>query len=181
MLIVIFLLKSATRARERFGDKYSYRDVVYVNNDTLVKIFCKEHRRVFMTTPDNHLYGGSGCPLCSESTGEIDIRLWLEAHHINFHYQYKVPNMNRALKLKYLLVDFYLPDYRIYLEFHGAQHYEDIPHFYRKSKRTFPMQQLRDATLRDYCQRFGISLYEIPYTKQKLIPAFLQKILFLSK
>lgn len=166
-----------SRARDRWGDKYSYRDVEYVNNDTPVTIYCKEHNRSFSVSPDTHLRSGSGCPLCSDSRGEVDIRLWLEEHKVNFIKQYKIPNMNRRLKLKYLVVDFYLPDYRLYIEFNGKQHYENVKHFY-SGKRTFDVQRLRDITLRDYCKRFCISLVEIPYNHRKNIPSILHDLLY---
>ena len=36
------------KCMERFPGKFSYRDVVYINNDTPVKIYCKEHHLTFV-------------------------------------------------------------------------------------------------------------------------------------
>ena len=165
------------RAKERHGDKFSYRNVVYVNNDTPVSIYCKEHKRLFSVSPDTHLRGGGGCPYCSNSTGEIDVRLWLEEHGIDFLYQYRVPNSNSVLSLKYLVADFYLPKHKTIIEFQGQQHYFNISHFYGNSKRTFELQLLRDETLRLYCKQNKLNLIEIKYDQQQSIPNILSQMI----
>ena len=165
------------RAKERHGDKFSYRSVFYVNNDTPVSIYCKEHKYMFSVSPDTHLRGGGGCPYCSNSTGEIDVRLWLEEHDIDFLYQYRIPNFNSNLSLQYLVADFYLPKHKTIIEFQGQQHYFNISHFYRNSKRTFELQLLRDETLRLYCKQNKLNLIEIKYDQQQSIPNILSHIL----
>jgi hypothetical protein len=44
------------------GNKYNYSLVEYKNNDTKIKIICKEHG-IFEQKPRVHL-SGSGCPIC---------------------------------------------------------------------------------------------------------------------
>jgi very-short-patch-repair endonuclease len=51
------------KAKEKFGDKFDYSKVIYVNNRTKVEIICKEHGS-FMSKPSNFLRG-QGCPACS--------------------------------------------------------------------------------------------------------------------
>lgn len=51
-------------AKEKHRDKYDYNEVVYVNYNTKVKIFCKEHNNYFYQFPDNHTRGYSGCSKC---------------------------------------------------------------------------------------------------------------------
>lgn len=46
------------------GDVYDYSQVEYVNMKTKVKIICSEHG-VFEQTPDKHLHGRCGCPICA--------------------------------------------------------------------------------------------------------------------
>jgi hypothetical protein len=53
------------KARALHGNKYDYSEVVYVNNQTKVKIICPEHG-VFEQTPHNHLKG-QGCPVCGKT------------------------------------------------------------------------------------------------------------------
>lgn len=57
-------------ARLKHGDQYNYDEVVYVNNKTLVKIWCNKHKEYFYQQPNNHLYGNGGvghkCPKCGQ-------------------------------------------------------------------------------------------------------------------
>ena len=162
------------KCKKRFPGKYSYRDVVYVNNDTPVKIYCKEHHITFKTTPDTHSRGAGGCPLCTKSVGEVEIYKWLHEHSVVFETQYKLPNENMFCKRQYLLADFYLPDLNLIIEMNGEQHYQPVEHFNTKDW-TFEDQQIRDDTLRAYCKTHKISLLEIKYDKIDKIPQILAK------
>ena len=162
------------KCRERFPGKFSYRDVVYVNNDTPVKIYCKEHHITFETTPDTHLRGSGACPLCTKSVGEVEIFKWLSEHAIPFETQKVIPNENMFCKRHYLTVDFYLPDLNLIIEMNGEQHYQYVEHFHTKDW-TLEDQQIRDDTLRAYCKTHKISLLEIKYDKIDKIPQILAK------
>ena len=162
------------KCRERFPGKFSYRDVVYVNNDTPVKIYCKEHHITFETTPDTHLRGSGACPLCTKSVGEVEIFKWLSEHAIPFETQKVIPNENMFCKRHYLVADFYLPDINLIIEMNGEQHYQPVEHFNTKDW-TFEDQQIRDDTLRAYCKTHKISLLEIKYDKIDKIPQILSK------
>lgn len=162
------------KCRERFPGRFSYRDVVYVNNDTPVKIYCKEHHITFETTPDTHLRGSGACPLCTKSVGEVEIFKWLSEHAIPFETQKVIPNENMFCKRHYLTVDFYLPDLNLIIEMNGEQHYQYVEHFHTKDW-TLEDQQIRDDTLRAYCKTHKISLLEIKYDKIDKIPQILAK------
>ena len=49
-------------AKEVHGEKYDYSDVIYKNNNTLIKIICKKHGN-FYQTPKKHLQK-NGCEKC---------------------------------------------------------------------------------------------------------------------
>ena len=51
------------QAKKKYGDKYSYENVDYINNKTHVIVNCKEHGE-FKVRPDNFLHG-HGCPKCA--------------------------------------------------------------------------------------------------------------------
>ena len=56
-----------TKAKEKYGDKYDYSLVEYVNNKTKVKIICPEHG-IFEIMPCGHIgANGRGCPKCGNS------------------------------------------------------------------------------------------------------------------
>ena len=161
---------------EKYGEgryDYSRAHEDYVNNDSLVWIRCCIHDHWFQQTPDNNLRTVNGsCPICSmefrESEGEATIRRWLQKHGIlDFEQEYQLPNEDPTLPLQYLSADFYLLHGREYIiiEYHGEQHYKDIPHFYEGRVRNFAVQQQRDRYLRRYCHGNGIRLIEIPYSE----------------
>lgn len=164
------------KCKKRYPGKYSYRNVVYVNNDTPVKIYCKEHHVTFETTPDTHLRGAGGCPICTKSVGEVEIYKWLSEHDVPFETQKKLPNENMFCKRHYLVADFYLPDINLIIEMNGEQHYQPVEHFNTKDW-TFEDQQIRDETLRAYCKTHKISLLEIKYDKIDKIPQILAKVI----
>lgn len=54
----------AARASKIHKGRYSYEQVVYKNNSTVVSIYCPEHGP-FNSAPSNHL-AGKGCPACGK-------------------------------------------------------------------------------------------------------------------
>lgn len=57
--------KFIDKAKNKFGDKFNYSKVVYVNAKTKVCIICPIHGE-FWQTPDKHLQSKFGCPECSK-------------------------------------------------------------------------------------------------------------------
>ncbi len=160
------------KARETHGWKYGYDEVEYKGAAIPVKIQCPIHGD-FWQKPLAHTQG-SGCPKCNESKGERDIRHWLDIHNVSYIGQFKV-NLPREMSVRtYLKIDFYVPKYNIFIEFHGKQHYEYIPFFHR-AEDSFAKQQERDAQLRKYCKQHKIKLIEIPYTELSDIDKILDK------
>lgn len=151
----------------------------YVNNDTPIRVHCKIHNYDFMTSPDNILRGGGGCPYCTASEGEATILGWLDNHKEEYTWHYTLPNEDPTLPLQYIEADFYLPDvgrFPMVIEYHGEQHYKEIPYFYNgKRVRSFEVQQHRDRYLRKYCSEHHIRLLEIPYWDLNNIDTILQE------
>ena len=71
--------------------------------------------------PYSHL-NGAGCPNCKESFGEKHIAQILNKYNIKYIKEYRIQNYR-------YFYDFYLPDYDIYIEYHGRQHYEPLSFF----------------------------------------------------
>ena len=157
---------------EKYGEgryDYSRAHEDYKNNDSLVWIRCCIHDHWFQQTPDNNLRTVNGsCPICSielrESKGEAEIRRWLLKHGITNFKQDEVtlPVEDPRCKRQYLRPDFWLPDYNLFIEYNGEQHYEDIEHFH-DGYWTLGDQQIRDEAMRKYCRDNGHRLLEIPY------------------
>ena len=51
------------KATEKFGDKYTYGKVKYVNSKTPIIITCPKHGDFKKTI--GHFLSGQGCPVCS--------------------------------------------------------------------------------------------------------------------
>lgn len=69
------------------GSRYSYEHVVYVNNNTKVKITCPYHG-VFEQTPLAHVFGKQGCPICAgrNNTTQSIIEQFRDLHGDRYDY-----------------------------------------------------------------------------------------------
>jgi Zn finger protein HypA/HybF involved in hydrogenase expression len=52
------------RSKRHHGDSYDYSNVVYVDAQTKVQIYCKKHNYTFWQRPASHSTGGYCCPEC---------------------------------------------------------------------------------------------------------------------
>ena len=89
-------------------------------------LFRHECGFIFKVRPKDLINGHSYCPKCSQkaSKGERKIINLLSGNNIEF---IKEKVFDWSDKKRY---DFYLPDYNLLIEYHGRQHYEEIPNFF---------------------------------------------------
>lgn len=147
-------------SRELHGDKYDYSKVEYKNCKTKVCIICPIHGE-FWQTPDNHLQG-NGCPFCSESKLEREIRMFLTEHNIKYEY-----NKSKHW-LKKQRLDFYLPDYNVAIECQGQQHFEPVDfggEGYEKAVKQFLYVKKLDLLKKERCFKNGVKI--IYYSDRK--------------
>lgn len=139
----------------------------YTNNKTKVLLKHKPCGFVFSMTPDAYINQEQRCPKCNRqmSKGEKKIRQFLMRNNIEFCQEYSVKIQNHALRF-----DFYLPDYNLYIEYQGIQHYE--PYHFHRDKNAFFKQQYNDNLKRQYC---GTNLLEISYKDFNSIDIILQQ------
>lgn len=150
------------KANKIHNNRYSYDKVNYINNKTHVTITCPIHGD-FQQRPDKHLIG-QGCPKCKHSHGENEVERILLSNNIKYKCQHTIEidkNINPSGKA---YIDFYLPDYNLFIEYNGEQHYINRIHFGGKIQ-NFEKQQKRDEFVRLYCKNNNIRLLEIPYTE----------------
>ena len=147
------------KAIEIHGNKYDYSKVQYTNCRTLITIICPKHGE-FNQLPSDHLRG-SGCPICNYSKKEILIEKYLKENNINFIAQYKISIDQSINSSGIAKIDFYLPDYNLFIEYNGKQHYVPIEYFGGELR--FEQQQKRDNYVRNYCKENNIKLLEISY------------------
>jgi protein-arginine kinase activator protein McsA len=77
-------------AKAIHGEAFDYSVSVYTNNNTKIAIKCPTHG-VFDQIPRSHL-SGIGCPRCSSSKGEAQIRSALERLQVMFKEQASFPD-----------------------------------------------------------------------------------------
>ena len=138
------------------GDRYDYSLVNYVNNHIKIKIICPTHGE-FEQAPNCHL-NGSGCPKCTESKGERDVRLFLEQNNIEYVIEKTFDRCKYKTKLQF---DFYLPNENILIEYDGIQHFKSIKHFGGEDE--LLVRQRRDLIKTNYAKAHNIKLIRISY------------------
>lgn len=155
-------------AKQIHKDYYDYSKIKYVNAYSKVEIVCPKHGP-FWQTPYAHLKG-EGCPICSKtrgnrSKGEKIIENWLKDNNIKYIYNFQIQMDIIVGKSNIILVDFYLPDYNLFIEYNGIQHYMPVEYFGGKIQ--FDKQQKRDSILEGYCSKNSIKLLVIKYDQKK--------------
>lgn len=94
------------------------------------------------------------CKYCNMSSGEFMVNAYLIKLGVNYEYGYILPN-----KLHF---DFWLPQYRVAIEYDGRQHYESNEFFDKRE--SLYVRQHRDQLKNQYCKEHNIKLLRIPYT-----------------
>ena len=116
------------KANKIHNNTYTYNNFNYINCKTKSYITCPIHGD-FLQTPGKHLRG-HGCPICGESNLEKEIRLYLEAKNIQYIKEYSTEWLKNGKGL--LKIDFYLPEYGVFMECQGIQHFV-VPNFKYKT------------------------------------------------
>ncbi len=156
------------KAKEVHGNVYDYKDVVYVNAVTKVKITCSLHG-TFTQTPDKHISGRTACPQCSYviSVGERKISMWLEHHGIQYEREKRFDGLIGTTPNSRLRYDFFLPTLGVLLEYDGEQHFSPV-----RVKGKLSVQQsidkyerckINDVKKTQYAERNGYDLLRIRY------------------
>lgn len=146
------------------------------NRKHYVTFVCSKHPLAGEQTMDVHnLYRDFiiGCKYCGAdykkmivSKGEKHIRTFLRTMNINFVSEYEFEDCRDICALPF---DFYLPQYKIAIEFDGEHHYypvgfngisrEKAHEIYKKTVR-------HDLMKTEYCKKHNITLLRIPYWKR---------------
>ena len=154
---------------EIHGDKYDYSSVKYVNYSGKVKIICPIHGE-FKQSFIKHCNRKNGCPICKESKGEKQIRLYLVKYDINFIQQYRFIN---CVNKRMLPFDFYLPDLNVCIEYNGIQHYKPVTYYGGDDK--FKQQIINDNIKYSYCNDNEIEFLVIKYDED-IVKSLTKKI-----
>lgn len=155
-------------ARLVHGDSYDYSRAIYRGNKRPVEIICSTHGS-FWQKPNSHTSSRAGCRLCYESKGEKAVEVILKKYGIKYIREYRI----KPYLFRY---DFYLPEFNIYIEFNGVQHYKPVNSF--GGKEAFLSCKERDEEKKSLVQQANGKL--IVLTFLHLIHNTVEKQLILS-
>lgn len=133
----------------------------YLDSQTPIDYKCNICGSVYKGKPYPLLHGECGCKKCHQSNGERIITLYLTENGYNFEAEKRFDDLRDRYPLRF---DFYLPDYKIAIEYDGKQHFEPIA-FYETQNAVdeFEGVKRRDAIKEKYCNENGIKLIRIRY------------------
>ena len=133
---------------------------VFVQSNQKYWFKCLKGHSSYLTSCDC-IYNGNMRPKCKSSKGEEKIRNILEKYNIEYVSQYTFKDLIgvKGHKLKF---DFYLPNYKLLIEYQGSQHYDITS----KSQWRYRIQNIvkYDNLKKQYCKKNKIKLLRIPYT-----------------
>jgi ferredoxin-like protein FixX len=156
------------KAKIIHGDKYNYFKVKYKRTYIKIEIICKKHGSFFQT-PHKHL-AGRGCPKCSSSKGEEQIRNYLIKNSIVFEEQKRFKECRDVLPLPF---DFFIPDYNTLIEYDGELH------FYKSRRVNGPLKLnktiLHDKIKNNFCIKNRIKLIRISFDLKENVGDILDK------
>lgn len=150
--------KFIAEAKLLYGTKrYFYDEVEYVNAVTPVCIICPKHGKFFVT-PNRFLSRKVGCPRCSESSLEAQMRTMLENNNIKFEQE------KHFKWLGSMSYDFYLPEQNTAIECQGTFHFEPYGLIKKENQEESLLNQIkRDELKCDLSQKNGVKLiYYVP-------------------
>ena len=113
------------RAIEVHGNKYEYDESSYTTCTNKMRIICPEHGE-FWQSPHKHAYCGHGCPVCSESKLECEVRQFLYTTGKLYVSQASKKDLVFLGKMS---LDFYLPQMNVAIECQGRQHFDEMGFF----------------------------------------------------
>ena len=115
---------------------------------------------------------GSRCPICKISKGEQKITDWLNKNNIN--YIYNKPYFNDLLSQKGNLLrpDFIIEDKKIWIEYDGEYHYQDV-----YNDGSYERTKNYDELKNQYANKNGWTLIRIPYWEFDNIEIILENLI----
>ncbi len=144
-------------AKKRNGQCLSSQ---YLGCDKKLEWKCSDGH--FWSAPPDRIRRGSWCPKCSKSKHFTEEKCRYIAEQMT---GLQFPS-NRILLGRGLEIDLYNADFKIGIEYNGIQHYEFVKGWH-KTLEGLSAVQVRDREKAQKCNKLGIALFVIPYTKSK--------------
>lgn len=145
---------------------YDYSKTIYTRANKHITIICPEHGE-FTQLANSHKQG-RGCPNCNTSKGERKVAHTLDTLNIDYIQQHMFNDCKHKQRLAF---DFYIPSYKICIEYDGEQHFKSIKAF--GGDKTLKRVQMLDDIKNTYLKSNKISVLRIPYTDYDNIKSIL--------
>ena len=129
----------------------------YINSYTKILIRCNICNHEWKAKPCGLLLG-NGCPVCCISKGEKKILNYLKENDIRYIYDQSYFEDLKGINGGKLRPDFLLLDYKIWIEYDGEQHFQEV-----FGNNSFEVIKKHDAIKNKYAKENGWKLIRIPY------------------
>ena len=147
------------------GNKYDYSKVKYTGAHNKVKIICPIHGE-FAQSPNKHIQG-QGCPKCNKLYRVQESKLYNILKE-----NLKDINVIQSFYNKEILgkqeLDIYIPQYKISIEYQGAQHFKPVDfggYGEEIAEKLFKKNLKRDKRKKELCDKHKIKLFYFSDTK----------------
>lgn len=159
----------------RYGNRYDYSLVKYINTKTLIPIICSVHG-IFEQTSHMHLKG-QGCPKCNTVGNVSEPKLYnkLKTHFLS----YKVISQGKPIWLKSgkfstQRFDIYFPDHNIAVEYQGGQHFKSIDHWGGDDGLNYRIEL--DERKRNLADNYNCKLFYFSYDRSYIPKGYSYKV-----
>lgn len=139
----------------------------YINNREKLTMFHNDCNKEYDVTWSNFKQGYR-CPHCSKinnSRGVKIIKKYLDSNNINYEQEVKVDGCINPETNTNLRFDFYLPDYNLYIEYDGEQHFKPTGNFFTKER--FEKIKYLDNLKNEFCAENDLDLVRFNYKQLK--------------
>jgi len=135
------------------GNRFDYSKVEYINDSTKVCIICPEHGE-FWQAPHGHL-SGKGCSMCHEENhvNEMLLYKFIKESLPN----YTIINQYKDNFLNGQVLDIFIKELNIAIEYQGIQHFKPVKYFGGEEKYIYTVKM--DKLKREKCINNGIKLF----------------------
>ncbi len=114
----------------------------------------------------------------TSSLGEARIKDYLIANDIKFYTEHTFEELRNWFTGKHLRFDFFLPEYKLCIEYDGIQHFKYVKDFHGKNKeignKRLGAQIKRDEIKNKFCKAYAINLLRINYQQYHKIESILK-------
>ncbi len=164
-------------------DRRNYTISNYENTNTSddkITINCKLCGHIWKVTCKNFFVNKHRCNKCNSSYGEKLIASILDEFKI---YYIKEHTFKDCVYKNRLRIDFYIPTYKLFIEFHGEHHFV-INNRFKMNKYKLELVKHKDKIKRQYALNNGYNFLEIHYDEipwmKQMIYAYLSTLIIME-